>query len=456
MPGWIGRRFAYSGLLAGALVVALAASWTPLGAQIDNSVYDWIFRVANQQPWQPESIVLAIDEASLKVFGGRLGLRGALAEGLERIAAAPPKAVAVDAILADASDPDSDDRLEAAFRATHNLILPCDLPADGSGWDDPLSRFGRWAVAVGHVHADVDTERVARALPLEKVFGHDRRWALALEAFRVSRRVSIVETPRAIEVGEVSIPASRSSGRAMRIRYLPPMGRIPSVSLKELSDNPALVRRFAGKIVFAGVTAQTEVRDRWFTPYYSPTPMPGVEIHANAFETIAQGRFLPSAPAWSVVAFCMLLAAAAGMTFAWLSGWWANGVALGLLALAHAAPYAAFTRNTVFPFAPGVATAWLAIVTAAASAAPLRAAADGEIRGRARPLPAGHALRHARNAHAAHRHPGIERADRAATPMPEEKRKQIAQLDQLRIQAAGPHDRDISETWSGSPPARWS
>src|ERR1700683_5237784 len=99
MPGVIGRRVAYSGLLAAAVVVALAASWTSLGEQIDNSVYDWIFRVANQQPWQPESIALAIDEASLKAFGGRLGLRGALAVGLERIAAAPPKAVAVDVIL---------------------------------------------------------------------------------------------------------------------------------------------------------------------------------------------------------------------------------------------------------------------------------------------------------------------------------------------------------------------
>ena len=70
---------------------------------------------------------------------------------------------------------------------------------------------------------------------------------------------------------------------------------IPVISLKQLHDQRALARRFAGKIVFAGVIAQTAVKDRWPTPY-SPTPMAGVEILANAYETIAQQQFLTSAP----------------------------------------------------------------------------------------------------------------------------------------------------------------
>ena len=252
------RSFAYVGLLAAAFVVALSASWTPLGTQLDNYVYDWIFRLYRPHPWQTESIVLAIDEHSLSTFHGRLGLRKALAEGLARIANASPKAVAVDSILADATDEESDAKLEAAFRATRNLILPCDLLPDNSGWDDPLPRFRRWAAAVGHVHAELDTDGVGRFLPLEKAAGHDRRWALALEAFRASRNATILETPRELEVGGVTIPTASSIGRAMRIRYRPRyMEPSPSVSLKELHDDPKFSRQFAGKVVFAGVTAQS-------------------------------------------------------------------------------------------------------------------------------------------------------------------------------------------------------
>ncbi|HLN02772.1 MAG TPA: CHASE2 domain-containing protein [Bryobacteraceae bacterium] len=364
MPSPSKHRFAYAGVLAGAFLVALVASWTPLGTQIDNTAYDWIFRLKQPPPWQPESIVLAIDELSFTALGGQFRLRRALAEGLERIAAASPKAVALDVTLADEGEADSDQRLESAFRTTHNLILPCDLLPDGSGWDDPLPRFHRWAAAVGHVHADVDTERVARSVTLEKVSGHDRRWALALEAYRVSRSADILETPHTLELGEVSIPASNATGRTMRIRYWPPKGEIPWVTLKQLLDNPALASQFAGKVVFAGVTAQTAVKDRWFTPYSSPAPIPGVEFHANAFETIAQQRFLTSAPEWSVVLFCLLLTTTAGTTFAWFWGWRAIAIATCTLVVAHATPYFAFGRGTVFPFSPGVSAAWLSVVSA--------------------------------------------------------------------------------------------
>ena len=358
------HTLAYIGLLAAAFVVAIVASWTPLGTRIDNYVYDSIFLLYQPPLGQTESIVLAIDEPSLAAFGGVPGLRLALADGLQLIAPAAPKAVAVDVIPADdTADMKAAEALEEAFRATPNLVLPCDL-TPRSGWDDPLPRFRRWAAAVGHVHLDLDPDGVGRTLALEKAAGHDRRWALSLEAFRVSRGATILETPRDLEIGEVKIPATVAAGRSMRIRFVP-ANAIPVISLKQLHDQRTLAHRFTGKIVFAGVIAQTAVKDRWPTPY-SPTPMAGVEILANAYETIAQQRFLTSAPAWSVVAFCIVLAAVMGVVFAWFSGWRPYLAALGILAGAHAVPYVAFTRNMVFPFSPGVSTAWLTFVTAAA------------------------------------------------------------------------------------------
>jgi len=366
MPSPSKHRFAYAGVLAGAFLVALVASWTSLGTQIDNDAYDWILRLYHPEPWPTDSIILAIDEDSLRANQGVRGLRKALAAGLERIAPASPRAVVLDIILADSADNDSDAALEEAFRRTHNLVLPSDLSGDGSGWDDPLQRFQDHAAAIGHVHLEPDLDGVGRALALEKAFLHKRRWASSLEAFRVSRGATILETPDDLEVGSVTIPASNRSDRILRIRYRPPnFTPIPVVPLKRLLDDPSEARQFTGKVVFVGATAQTLAKDRWITPYRS-TPMAGVEVLASAYDTIAQEQFLKSAPEWSVVGFCLLLTAAAGATFAWLGGWRANTMAAGIIGIALITPYAAITRGEVFPLSPGFWTAWLSIVAAAA------------------------------------------------------------------------------------------
>src|SRR5438270_7017589 len=83
----------YAGLLAGALVVALVASFTPLGSQIDKDAYDWIFRLYRPPDWEPKSIVLGIDEESFRELEGSGRIRSAVAEGLERLSAVSPKAV---------------------------------------------------------------------------------------------------------------------------------------------------------------------------------------------------------------------------------------------------------------------------------------------------------------------------------------------------------------------------
>src|SRR5205814_2063630 len=109
-----------------------------------------------------------------------------------------------------------DAHLEEALHATRNLVLACQLLPDGAGWEDPLPRFRAQAAALGHVHAEPDElDSVGRSLPLEKATQHDRRWALSLEAYRLSRGASIVESPADLDVGGRMIPSTRAGGRLM-------------------------------------------------------------------------------------------------------------------------------------------------------------------------------------------------------------------------------------------------
>jgi signal transduction histidine kinase len=95
--------------------------------------------------------------------------------------------------------------------------------------------------------------------------------------------------------------------------------------------------------------------------------VPGVEVHAHVFETIAHQLFLARAPEWAVLLTSIAIIAAAGVIFWFLPGWKAYPPALALLGLSHALPYALFTHRIVFPFLPPVSSAWLSLVGAGVS-----------------------------------------------------------------------------------------
>lgn len=361
------RKRAYvwlAALMAVSTALAIMLSWTALGRQLNLQAYDFLFRLETPAPWQPDSIILAIDEETLGRYGGLTGMRTALADGLEKIAPAHPAAVAVDLILADDPNNPANPRLEAAFSRTPNLVLSCDLLPNSSGWEDPLEQFRKHAVAVGEVHADLDRfDAISRDLPLEEAAVHDRRWALALDAWLAVKHLDITESPDELIAGSTTIPSRDRDGRILRIRYAP-MG-IPRVSIAQLDRDASLASKFAGKVVFAGVTAQT-ASDRWMTPYSNSITMPGVEFHANLYETLARRMFLVDAPLTVIVVTCFALAALIGIAFSFTGNWQTNTGALLIVIASQVIPALAFKHSIVWLWMPGTLTSLFAIATAIA------------------------------------------------------------------------------------------
>ena len=354
-------------------MVAWLGSYRFFRTQLDNAAYDEIFRWYQPKPWQPQSAILAIDEATLARFGG-MRIRKPLAEALRLVAAAHPTAVAIDVTLTDrGEDEASDQALEEAFCLTPHLVLSALLMDDPVRWEDPKPQFARCAAAIGHVHAEPDdSDSVTRSISLEKYIGHDRRWALALEAFRLSRGAPVPLERQGgyqsgdLQVGVLTIPAKRTEdGRVMRVRYVPPGVTVPKVSLAHLLDDPKLAAAFTGKAAFVGVTAETLVRDRLFTPYAFGRSTTGIEINDSAFETIAQGLFITDVGEQWVLLFSLALVAAVGLAFRYLPGWWAYAGGAAVLLAALIAPYISFTHQKVFSLATPLAAAVLANLTAA-------------------------------------------------------------------------------------------
>ncbi len=361
-PSLSKRTLGYLAIIGAALAIAIFSGWTALANQIDNYAYDWMFRLEPAQaPAKPRAVILAIDDATFKSMGGVREYRSMLATALELLQSIHPKVVVIDLILTDAGDAGQDSRLERAMQSTANLVLATDV-ANGL-WENPLPRFERHAISIGHDKADeLSADGVTRQIPLEARTERERHWSLALEAFRVSRGARILESPQDIEVDKVVVPASRTAegNRSLRVLFTPE--RTPSVSLGELVGNPQLTSSLTGQVVFIGVTSLSAARDRVKTPYGE---MPGVEVHAQLFENLERGQFLTSASNLAVLSFCVIAAALAGLIFALLAGWPAYLSAAILIVAASVVPFLAFRSGIVFPaFAP-IASAWLTSVAAA-------------------------------------------------------------------------------------------
>ena len=359
----------YVGLLAGAFAAAVVVA-VNFGSGLDNYAYDFWFRLYPQAPWQPQSAILAIDDRTLNTCGGIHEIRKPLARALTIVDGVKPKAVAVDIILATKNAAD-DPALAAAFRATPNLVLDTEVLDDG--WEDPAPEFRQAAKALGHVSVTPDDDGITRAIPLVKLWKpkHDERWALSLEAFRLARGAEIVQSPEDVQVGATVIPApqkvidsrNRDDSRFMRVRFAPV--RIPRVGVQEVIEHPEQAAVFAGKVVFVGVTSLTEVHDRLITPVSPGQQETGIEIHADAFETMAQGLFLRDVNGGWLVLFSLGLVVATGLAFRYLPGWSAYAGGLAILVVAHATPYLFFTHRLVFPMMMPATAAWFATLTAA-------------------------------------------------------------------------------------------
>jgi len=113
----------YAGVLAICFALGILAGFNPLAVRVDLPAYDVMLSMLSDT-WTPQSVIVRIDEETLAAGHGMRNIRTILARTLDQLALAQPKAVALDVTLHDQVEPAEDARLEAALRATKNLVLP--------------------------------------------------------------------------------------------------------------------------------------------------------------------------------------------------------------------------------------------------------------------------------------------------------------------------------------------
>jgi signal transduction histidine kinase len=219
------------------------------------------------------TVVVAIDEKSLREAGAWPWDRAKLATVVDRAADAGARGVILDILLAEPRR--GDDKLATAAKRLP-VIAVAAVDQDGR-WVAPGPPLSE-SITAAHGNFELDDDGIVRLLSTTKQSRDRSMGALSVEAASI-----ITGAP---------IPVGRSVAPAFRTRP----GAIPLISASDLLRDASLARNLRGKLVFVGPTALA-LGDRVLTPATrGHQPDPGVTVHAAATESIIRGDVIGDLP----------------------------------------------------------------------------------------------------------------------------------------------------------------
>lgn len=331
-------------LLAVTTVAALLVQWRAPGLEL--AARGWLWRMRGTLPPSEQLVIVAIDEASLARLGRHPWPRRLMAQALAQLSAAQPKALTLDVLYAEATAEPDDQALVTAIKRAGKVVLATQLTrtANEAGepanaWVGPLPSIAQAAAGIGHANVITGTDGVARSLLVRLIDDEATpHWALALETLRVGLELNptaLCDTPAGVQLGERLIPVnsattpSKLSGAAVKtwqaaqldLDFAGPPGSFAAqtVSFQDVLAGRVPSTRFRDNYVLIGATAAA-LGDRVASPFTRAGAgigadeeaefMPGVEVLANALNTLLQRRFYHT-PSVLVTALLAALTAAA-------------------------------------------------------------------------------------------------------------------------------------------------
>ena len=296
-------------ILLSLFAVVLLLRWAFLD-QMDALTFDLALRLRGVQAPDSRIAIVAVDDGSLDSVGSWPWTPETLDRLFGRILEADPKALGVDILL---TLPASS---YPSIAAEPRVVLAAALDLSFSEgqpevfWQEVQGLSDGSGPTLGHIHADKDSGGICRSIPLAISHSGRRRWAFSLETARVFWGVPSADLElegRALRIGNKRVPRlsfpldesldSRGIlptlvGDHLLINLRGGNQTFSYVSASEVLEGKAsAVARLRNRIVLVGATAYSQ-GDHLSTPFSGPSEMPGVEIHANAIDTIINGRFL--------------------------------------------------------------------------------------------------------------------------------------------------------------------
>ncbi len=284
----------------------------------------------------PRVVVVAVDDKSLARIGTwpfdrirhaqlieTLNERGAALIGYDVAFSEPSPTASYDQALGEAAAAGGN----VVFVSTATLETTLGDVPRAESITDPIEEI---AAEAGVAHANIipDPDGVARVLPpvIESPQGEFIP-ALSFLLYQAAEGVTgpITMRPDGIQVGSTVIPTGRA--HLMDINYAE--GFPPQYSFIDVLDGKVPNDAFEGKIVLVGATA-LGLGDVRQTPLNKSTGQPGVEVHANALNTMLTAQFLTQEGRNTTILWVLGLSLLVALMVAYLRITVASIVAIGL------------------------------------------------------------------------------------------------------------------------------
>src|SRR5574341_2198015 len=346
----LARQFA-GGL--GAAVVTVALVSTGFLEPLENWSLDQLFGLRGARPPVTPIIIVTIDESSIAELGKWPFPRSMHGDLVDRLSAGRPLAIGIDVILETPSRREEDEALGAAVARAGNVVLGAARVEDVQpipglpgavqvrelfNW--PLPEIREGAAAVGPVNLFDDADGALRRAPTSVRVGEaaagasnfrvggDRLLAFDAALHRVAAKAGLGVKP---------LPDARD----VLINFRVGPNTFPWVPYYQVFRGEIEPAAFQGKIVLVGPTSKV-LHDLFPTPFARGGEMPGVEIHANALETLVRGNAIREVPQWVSTVVAVVAALLGAALVVRLRALRALGAALLLWAVLALGAFAAF------------------------------------------------------------------------------------------------------------------
>jgi serine/threonine-protein kinase len=329
-----------------AAAIALIARATGLLNSLELSSVDARFHVRGAEQPRRDVVIVGLDQRSLAELGTPGGLvpRPIHARAVRRLHLDGARVIAIDFQYTGRGT--GAPVLQQAISAARPVVLATHDSDTGPVPVFGLQNVGQLGAVLGSVGVPSDSDGLVRRMLYAPV---------ELPSFAVQTAQLVLGHP----VSQASFPDNSAW-----IDYAGPTGTYPTVSLADVVAGRAPPRLFRGKIVLIGAT-DPELGDIVQTPA-SGTPMPGVEVHANALATILDGFPLRAWPGWANVLLVLAITALPAVLALRLSALYVIGASLAALGLLLVAVQLAFDAGMIVSLVYPVAGLALAAVGSAA------------------------------------------------------------------------------------------
>jgi adenylate cyclase len=323
------KRLVSVSILIGTLLLAIIIGYLPTVIDIERNLIDYRFKVrGGLDVSQSPIVIVAIDDQSDESTPERWPWpREYYAHLIENLNQAGAAVIGIDVIFgqADTHGEESDAKFAEALKKYDNVVLAGKIEKRMLSYDqddyvslvEPFGKFVETGVSWGLASMEGDPDGILRRYPAGQVYNDSIYPSFAVEIIKKYRKLSentpLTEDADNFYMGEYRLPKFESdailinfSGASNTFQYYSFDGVVDDEEFdlleeydldsfsdpgdEELNIPPGLLQSgvLKDKVVLVGATMK-ELHDFFNTPYEIT---PGVEVHANAFQTILSENYL--------------------------------------------------------------------------------------------------------------------------------------------------------------------